>query len=181
MNISVVGHEHPLKAHFANNVKMALEELGHAVEFFDCNELRKSNRMKYLADYGLDEHADFILVDQNDYYWKSSQELQCPVLYYQKYVHRRFSVFYPDVAFFFTSPMQEFCERIFAKVECAKVKRKEVLHPAVNPELYRPKKKIYDGISWFGSKNESERQIETVEILSIAQRTVYRWEEKMLR
>ena len=192
MNICVIGDRGlGQRSHFSENILLAFRDLGHKTDFLACEDIQsmvskkqwklyRSHKVKVkLLDY-ITPKYDFIFIDQCDLEFYNDLILT-PVFFNMKYLHRRFGVFYPTVALFLTSALQEWCERIKAPNECYNTKYQHVMASCTELDTYHPREKIYEGISWFGSRNNGEEEIDHLELMSISQRTLYRWEEKILR
>jgi len=192
MKICIIGHEgRKQRSHFAENIDIEFRSLGHEVNFLTCEDFEKQLSRKMWRKYRIHrvriplsafthfkEH-DFVLIDQNDWAWKN--DIEIPVFYNFKYVHRRFDCYYPTVGLFMTQPIQEYCEKVFAPYECYKTSYKYVMTSATETDTYKPKEKIYKGISLFGSRNAHEEYLDDVELLAIAQKELYRYKEQKLR
>lgn len=193
MNICVIGHEgRKQRSHFAENIVIEFRNKEHDVEFLTCeafeSQLSKKNWHRYrinrvripLSSFIFPKDYDFILIDQNDFAW-TTKNVEVPIFYNFKYVHRKFDCYYPTVGLFMTQPIKMYCEKVFAAYECYKTPHKYVMLSATETDTYQPKEKIYKGITLFGSRNAHEEHVDDVELLAIAQKELYRYKEHKLR
>lgn len=191
-NILVLGHKSNQRSHSEENIAMEFVRLGHEVSFVSIEDIQKKlTEMRYklhrmqklpfrLSRFNPeDDKIDFIYIDQNDFEWLN--DVKPPVFYNHKYVHRRFSVFYPTVGLYLTTPLKEYCEYPSAPYENYQTKYKFIFPSATETETYKPKPKEYKGISWFGSRNASEETVDDQDLMGIPQRQISIWERKWVR
>ncbi len=193
MNILVLGNKgYGERSHCSENIALEFSQLGHVVTFIGVEDiqgfitekrynLHKYNKLPFrISRFEAEkDKIDLIFADQCDFEWLN--DVKIPVFYNQKYVHRRFGCFYPTVAFFLTSALMEYSKTIFCPYEFYLSKYKYILPSATETDTYKPKEKIYKGVSWFGSRNDNEAKVDHIELLGIAQRTLEVIEQKKLR
>jgi hypothetical protein len=192
MDISVIGDRgYGQRSHFSENIALEFSKIGHKTDFLACEDIQsivssntwnlyryKGKKVK-LSKY-LNQDYDFIFIDQCDLEC-NVKDLKIPVIYNHKYLHRSFGVKYPTIAMFLTKPLLEWFSKVKARKACYKTKYKYVMPSCTELDTYQPKEKIYKGVNYFGSRNETEDKIDHLELMSIAQRSLYRRDEKKLR
>ncbi len=179
-------------SHFCEGISQEFVKQGLEVTFIGVDDIKKILTEKRFALHRYKkvpfrlarfepekDNIDLIFIDQCDFEWLN--DVKTPVFYNHKYVHRRFSVFYPDIAFFLTKPLMEYSESINSPYEFLLTKYKYVMPSTTELDTYKPEEKIYEGISWFGGRNSVEMAIEHIDLMGIAQRELYRRDEKILR
>jgi hypothetical protein len=191
MNICVIGDRgYGQRSHFSENITLAFRELGYKTDFLACEDIQSIVSTKQWKLYrhkgapvNISEYLtcsyNLIFIDQCDLFFNN--DLESLVFHNIKYVHRRPSVDQADVLFFLTQGLLDDRSKINDKYLCYKTQRLEIMASCTELDTYQPKDKKYKGISWFGSRNNIEEEIDHPELMGIAQRTLYRWEEALLR
>lgn len=178
------------RSHFSENVALEWHKIGHNVLFIGVEDIQKTltSTKQYMykeqkKPYRLSNFdlwgIDFIFQDQCD--MEFLNDVKTTVLYNHKYVHRRWGCYYPDGVFFLSEPLKKYCEIIWASNECRLTPHKFILSSATETDNYKPREKKYKGISWFGSRNDTEAEIDHIELLGIAQRQLEFVEQTELR
>jgi hypothetical protein len=192
LNILVLGDKgYGQRSHFSENIALEFAK-EHEIFFISVEdikeqitekryELHRYRKMPFKMSRfePKKNEIDFIFQDQCDFEYVN--DVNVPVFYNQKYVHRRFGCYYPNVALFLTQGLMDYCMRDSYPWEVHLSMQKFVMPCCTELDTYHPEEKIYEGINWFGSRNDSEEAIDHLDLMGIAQRTLYRWEERIIR
>jgi len=176
MNIQVIGHDSKKGFHFAEGIVPSLKKEEHHVNFLSCEEIQSKispelwNLYRYkkqpvnLSEYI--EDSDLIMVDQCDLYFESNVDI--PLFYNHKYIHRLPSVSKADVIFFLTQPLLTYCRDIQFPWLCFQAKSLEVMASSINPSLFKTQKKTLHQVVGIGDRQPPEAYAKDPEILQEA-------------
>lgn len=104
-------------------------------------------------------HIDLIFIDQNPFFFNNDVDI--PVFYYHKYLHRQPTVFFPDVIFYSNNDMLIYHQKqafpnYFYYI---RKNKKEILHFAVDEKTYKPTKKKYNNVIGIGFRRNFDSWI----------------------
>ena len=165
-------------SHFSEQITLSFRKLGHDVDFVACNSIEQLPKtvvktedvglyLRYKIPFVIDQKDyDLIFIDQCDMNFKVQTNV--PIFYNHKYIHRKFGVFYPTVAFFLTSFLRDYCVRISAPFECYMSKQLDIMSSAINPETFKPKEKTINQLVGIGDRSTLVKDVSTNELMSIA-------------
>ncbi|MFW9872577.1 MAG: methyltransferase domain-containing protein, partial [Candidatus Thorarchaeota archaeon] len=105
---------------------------------------------------------DFIVIDEGDLHFK--KDINIPVIYYHKYLHRPLSVLNPDIVLFEHEEYKKYYEKFVSQDALSKTRYNGVMYPAINNEIYKGKVKQYHGICGLGYRRSFEQWLKAEEI-----------------
>jgi len=173
--------------HFSENIRNALIEKGMTIEYICIHDLKDSRWLSYIRkeeEYSLFDVLkkieiipDLILIDECEFHW-DDDGVNTPIFYVHREFMRSPSVHHPDVVFFWHDEVRSFFERFFAAKWMKQVPYKENIGVAINPKIYKPKKKKYKGLSGIGFRETLELGESVKEMIKIGNYRILHMEKE---
>lgn len=161
MNILVIGPTAE-SCHVGENLYKSLQKKQHNVVFCGKQQIEKIPEFRNIIRKALNHEVvlklskvvdnlyndyDFVFIDEGYFLWEN--DIDVPVIYYQREFYRMPRVFYPTIALFFHSAIITYFWT-FVKHWMHRIKNVYVFPIAVDFETYQPMKKEFDGVSAIG-------------------------------
>lgn len=171
---------HGIRAHFAENLHDSLEILHHESVFLSSLDFKnamtpeewryhgfykheiKLSSLKIMDASQHEFHPDLIFIDEFDLRFKN--DVSTPVFYNHKYLHRMLNCEDPDAIFFCHDEYLNYYKKYISPKTFQKHVLQEILYPAVNHEIYKPKLKKRRTLMGIGYRRSFDEWITMGEI-----------------